>query len=257
MTWFVFLLLIVLALLLLSNAPLCEARKKKSKKSLETSDDIHEKDVNKDGDAVEEIKYGSKEEMEKKIKDLQKQKQNVGSLDDEPLSEKEVEQLEKDEFELRKNVARAEIKYGEFSREKAEKLHQLGGNLFKQRRYNDILGIAEDIVRIHEKVDGVEHEKTGMALGNLGAVAYRVGESRKCELAMKRVMYILLKKHGPESKEVLLHRAKMLTFHVPNAEESEGLSHYDYLDELWSEETYSWYTLQMRRIHTLILVYKF
>ena len=224
-------LLAILAFLFL-NAP-CEARKKKSKKAALLKSRITEEGSvqSSEDEPVEEVLFNSKEDMEEKLKKMQSEKQKA-SLDDEPLPKKEIERLEKEEYELKKNLYRTAINHGEFSREKATALHALGGNLFKQRRYEDILELAEAIVTIHEKLDGVEHDKTGAALGNLGAVAFRIKEHKKCELAMKRLMYILVKKHGAESKEVLLHRAKMLTFRVPDAEQSEGLSHYDYLDEL-------------------------
>jgi len=66
----------------------------------------------------------------------------------------------------------------------------------------------------------------------LGAVSYRVNAKVDCELAMKRALYIIIRKFGDESKEALLHRGKMLTFGIADAETTAGLSYEEYLEEL-------------------------
>ena len=54
----------------------------------------------------------------------------------------------------------------------------------------------------------------------------------ECNLALRRGLHILIKIYGRESKEVLMQRGRMLTYHVPDSEHSEGLSYQEYLEEL-------------------------
>ena len=52
------------------------------------------------------------------------------------------------------------------------------------------------------------------ALGNVGSVSFRLGRVEDCRVAMNRALHIMIMEYGDDSKEVLLHRAKMLTFQV-------------------------------------------
>ena len=97
---------------------------------------------------------------------------------------------------------RAELSAGKYSEERAKALHALGGNVYKQGRYEELLELSKEIVSIHEKLDGPESEKTAKALGNLGSVAYRVGNKKECAYAMDRALYIYLELFGEDSKEV-------------------------------------------------------
>ena len=65
--------------------------------------------------------------------------------------------------------------------------------MYKQKRYEDVFDISKEIVRIHEVIDGVEAAKTAMALGNVGAVAHRLGKKSECALAMNRALYIMIR----------------------------------------------------------------
>lgn len=56
--------------------------------------------------------------------------------------------------------------------------------------------------------------KCCLALGNVGSVSFRLGRFQDCRVAMNRALHIMIMEYGDDSKEVLLHRAKMLTFQV-------------------------------------------
>lgn len=64
--------------------------------------------------------------------------------------------LETDEIKLRKDLLRAIINHGEDSIEKASALHLLGRNLYHQQKFELVVEASQEIVRIHEKVDGPE-----------------------------------------------------------------------------------------------------
>lgn len=193
------------------------------------------KKVSQDADETE-VRFTSQEDLESKVNNLQqkKQKQKKGSYD-EDLSEDEIAKLKEAEVGLKKKLKKASTTFGEMSHEKAKALHALGGNWFKQGRFNDLLQISKEIVEIHETLDGPEAEITGRALGNVGATAFRLKRARDCEYSMKRALYILLKIYGEDSKEALLHRGRMLTFHVPDAERTVGWSYNEYIDQLENE----------------------
>lgn len=179
-------------------------------------------------DDVEEVHFTSKDDLDTKIKNIKELKEKDAFLN-EGMSSKELKELKDLEIELRKDVMRAELTYGEFSKERATALHKLGGNMFRQERFEEIYEIANQIVRIHEAVDGYEAEITGKAWGNIGTVAHRLGYGKECNLAMLRALYIMLLHKDPESRDVLMHRGKMLSFQVPDAESTTGLSHNAYI----------------------------
>lgn len=128
------------------------------------------------------------------------------------------------------------ITYGDESIQKIEALHNLGRTVFALGDFKESFNIAKQIVELHEKLDGPEHIKTGRALSNLGVSAFKYNKQRECELAMLRSLYIFEEEYGVESKEVLLHRGRMMTFKVPDGEFTEGLSHDEYVAELKREE---------------------
>jgi Tetratricopeptide repeat len=115
------------------------------------------------------------------------------------------------------DLYRITLDSGENSLDRATALHKLGRNVFRQGRHQDGFGIAQEIVRLHEVNDGVEHLNTGNALNNLAAVAFRLGKKAIVDVSMKRTLHIYINTYGDDSKEVLLHRAKMLTFKVRTA----------------------------------------
>eukprot|EP01039_Chlorochromonas_danica_P005827 gene5827-6416_t len=137
-----------------------------------------------------------------------------------------------DEIRARLEVEDTISQHGKKSYEYASALQKLGRSLHKQHRYEEAVEIAKEIVGIHEKLDGVESEKTAQALTNLGSASYRIHRKQECDWAMNRALYILLQKYGDASNEVLLHRGRMLTFGIPHATTSSGLSYDDYLYEL-------------------------
>eukprot|EP01038_Epipyxis_sp_PR26KG_P007874 gene7874-10689_t len=184
---------------------------------------------NKNDGPVEEITFNSKSELNSQINELKnRQREDLN----EPISAAKLKEFKEEESFLQKRLMKSVLDHGEDSREKATALHALGGNLYKQGRYEEVLSFAKEIVRIHEMLDGVEHVNTAHALGNLGSVAFRIGNEEECELAMNRALFIMIKVYGAESKEVLMQRGKMLTFRIKHAETTSGLSHEDYLYEL-------------------------
>lgn len=188
--------------------------------------------VSKNEDNVESIKYSDKADLDAKVESLKKRKPQIL---DEDLSSVEIQKLKDSEKGLKAKLRKVAAEAGELSHAKAKALHALGANLFKQGRFYDLLQISKEIVEIHETLDGPEAEITGKALGNLAATAYRANKKRDCELAMKRGLHILLKKHTEDSKEVLLHRGKMLSFQIADGETTLGLSYSEYVDQLENE----------------------
>lgn len=174
--------------------------------------------------------FSSKEHLSKHMKDLEK-KNKEGMLDESP-SEEELIELRKEEIRVRLSEEDIISKHGKNSREYAQYLHKLGRTIYKQERYEELLELSQQIVHIHEQLDGPEHESTARALGNVGSVAFRINRKEECNLAMSRAMHIWVKKFGENSKEVLLHRGKMLTFRLPNAETTLGMSYSDYEDHM-------------------------
>jgi hypothetical protein len=230
MRYLVALLLLFLFLSPFDSRNLAQAKKQKKKKK------AHKVQVSEEISAEGEVlEYSTNEEKSRKLAEVKrniverKLKENDNS---DTISPEKLAELQEKEKELTKNVYRAVLKYGENTTEHATALHALGGNLYAQRKYEDVHRLAHDIVAIHESKDGKEALMTAKALGNVGNVAFRLGKSAECALVMKRALYILIKEYGAESKEVLLHRAQMLTFQIRDGEISAGLSYDDYLEEL-------------------------
>lgn len=218
-----YLLLFVFCLLFITSIPSVLGKRRRSKK----------RNQNVDGD---EMVFKDKDEMQRKVDELNA-KAKAGNLKlDEDVSPSERARLMIEEKELEKKVSAAAKAYGDVSREKANALHRLGGNIFRQQKFERIIEIAKEIVLINEQIDGQDHINTGKALENLGAVLFRLGNSRidECHNVMMRAINIFIKEYGPESKEVLLLRGKMMTFRVPDAQTTTGISYdvYKSHDEL-------------------------
>ena len=113
-------------------------------------------------------------------------------------------------------------------------MHILGRNVYQQGKFEEVATIATDILKIHETLDGPEALITAEALGNVASVSFRLGRKKPCELAMDRALHIMIQQYGAQSKEVLLHRGKMLTFQIANADNQErtGMSYDAYLEYL-------------------------
>lgn len=189
-----------------------------------------------DESAEYEIKYDNKDEMDEKIKKLHKKRSREAEkaatgLDDGKLGSAERMKLEKEENQLRRTLLETIDKHGKSSKATADVLHKLGRSVYLQMKFDEALKISKSIVKIHEDLDGEEDIKTADALGNLASVANRLGDKDVCAYAMYRALYILIQKYGMQSKEVLRHRAKMLTFQIRDGESSRGLSYEDATEE--------------------------
>jgi hypothetical protein len=121
---------------------------------------------------------------------------------EEQPDERTLQMLKREELRLRLKVQDVRDEFGRLSPEYARVVHQYGGNLYQQMRFDDLFDLAKEIVDIHEKMDGPEHFNTGRALDNLGSAAYRVKNHKVCDTAMKRALSIFNKTFGKESKEV-------------------------------------------------------
>lgn len=168
------------------------AAKKKSKSVLE-SDASMEEDV---------IEFTSKTDMKKKMEEVADQKKRRIQEADLEMSPQELRKLKRKEPELVKKVDIAKSLHGEKSRERAAALSELGRNIYKQGRYEEVLSLSKEIVRIHEVIDGPEAEMTAKALQNVGSVAYHLQLMDECANSMNRALYIINQKYGRNSKEV-------------------------------------------------------
>jgi hypothetical protein len=201
--------ILFITLLLISFVDVSDAaRKKKKSKRNSIVSDFNAKDVEDDEtltDTESFINKGdikvikSQESLKEHMEEIQKKNKNT--MNDE-LDPNELAQMRKDETMLRWKAEMAKDEHGRMSAEYATALHRLGGNIYKQGRYDEVLATAKEIVKIHETVDGPEHINTAKALTNIGSVANRLGNLKECELAMNRALYILIKTYGKESKEV-------------------------------------------------------
>ncbi|RYG96600.1 tetratricopeptide repeat protein [archaeon] len=209
---------------------------------------IEAENLDVDSGLTEDISFNSERELREHMKKMNQEKASVKKsktlkqhadendyvlLDEEELpSESQLKELRRQEIKQRLDMRDVEEKFGRISMEYATSLHTLGRVLYKQFNFKEMFQVAKAIVEIHEKLDGVESLKTAQALSNLGSAAYRVKNKKETDFAMNRALYILIKVYGNESKEVLLHRGRMLTFQIPYAETSSGLSYDDYEYEL-------------------------
>ena len=78
----------------------------------------------------------------------------------------------------------------------------IGGILYKKKNYTEALKLSEEIVLIHENIDGVDHENTAKALANVGSVTHRLKKMEYCELVERRALKIFMDKFGLDGKEV-------------------------------------------------------
>ena len=185
MRQFIIIAAALLCVLLLVTSPVTAAKKRKSKKS-STVDET-------------EIQFTTKEDLDAKMAKLNAEQRKKYGDETDPA---ELAKLAKEEKELQKDVIRAELNHGKFSAQRAKALHAYGRNVYKQGRFDQVLQVSKDIVRIHEEVDGVDHINTGNALGNVGSVAFRLENAKLCEIVMTRALYIVIKEFGKDSKEV-------------------------------------------------------
>ncbi len=181
-------------------------RQKSKQQELEHGTDDYE------DDEIEPMEFENKADLNRHLNNLNKKVKNEKSKsrdgkyivfpDEEPISETEMAELRRQELRNRVKVQETLDEFGRLSPEHAKALHMYGASLHKQRRFDDLLVVAQEIVKIHEEIDGPEHYNTGRALDNLGSVAFRVRDEILCEKTMKRALYIFIKKFGAKSKEV-------------------------------------------------------
>ena len=143
----------------------------------------------------------------------------------------ERKKLEKELISFEKKAELARDGFGDASEEYAKMIHSLGRVVYKLERYEDAKRYALEIVRIYETLHGVDHYEMAKALGNVGSVSYRLQDMETCAKAMSRALDIILRKfdYDENSKEVLMHRAKMLTFGLDKEAGSMGISHQEYI----------------------------
>lgn len=189
-------------------------------------------------EAGEEVTYTTKEELVAKLKDLAESRVKGGIDFDDSLTPEQLKEFQGWEKELRNELALVELEHGLISNERAAALHKLGGNMYRQHRFEELFDLSKEIVRIHETLDGPDSVMVGKALGNVGTVADRLGLRRECELAMKRSLYIMLHAGGlaPDSREVLITRGKMMSFQIKDGETTEGLTHEEYMRLMGNDE---------------------
>ena len=216
--------ILVLLVLILALVMVSSLRKKQSKVDSEkVLNDAEEVELDEDG-----IEILTTAQLQAKA---DKMARNL-DIRDKELTPAEKLKLQVEEKELKSKLETVTKAHGKVSQERATALHALGRNLFTQEKYSEVFDTAKEIVHIHEKLDGYEHKKTADALGNLASVAFQIGDFITCHYSMRRALYILLQTYPEESKEVTLHRGRMLTFQVPHAKVDPGLSYEDYEYEL-------------------------
>jgi predicted DNA-binding WGR domain protein len=158
-------------------------------------------EIEKAGD--EEVStFQSAEDLKSHVKKLNEEEKQSSEKWTSLPSESELLELKKKEWKVRLDMEEVVKNYGKISTQYAEKLHALGRSLHKQHRFDEAFTVSKEIVQIHEKLDGHEHENTARALGNLGSVAFRLKNSKECDIAMNRALYIWIQIYGSESKEV-------------------------------------------------------
>ena len=210
-------ILFMIAMLISKNAL---ARRRRTSRNLDDDAGKATED-----NSTETLNYQSEEDLNKKLKDFQQAKAKKSSAIGDELSEADIYKFLGEEIKLKNSLDTITAKYGEVSTQRADALHKLGRVVYKLKKFEDALAISKEIVTIYEQVYGYEHIKTSEALGNLASASFRLQLHDHCALAMYRALHIIIKKFGEDSKEVLLHRAKMLTFNISDGETSEGLDY--------------------------------
>ena len=186
------------------------------KKSGIVSEDHHHHQSISDDIEFEEKAFHSQEDIAAYIQSLNRNLDQIGRHppkklaefnffpDESDIVQEELIRLRREELGLRIKLREIEEEYGVISEEYAAAMHRFGKNLHTQQRYDDLFIVAQEIVRIHEILDGPEHYHTGRALDNLATAAYRVKNQEACNTAMYRALHIFIKKFGDHSKQVSL-----------------------------------------------------
>jgi hypothetical protein len=163
------------------------------------------------------------------------------SAQDPELTDEALTALQQEERGLRKNVLRAELNHGEFSRERATALHAYGRNLFKQAKYVQIYGTAQSILAIHEKLDGVDSIETARALSNVGSTAWKLDKGEVARVTALRSLAIHLAHdyssdpdRDAQEKAVMLCKGRLASYKYSEsmALAATGISYQEYKDRM-------------------------
>jgi hypothetical protein len=149
---------------------------------------------------------------------------------DPKLTKEELANLRKEEKLLRKDMLRAALNHGNISKEKAEKMHRLGRNLFQQQRYSSIYQLAWDILDIHAKIDGTLTREYVQAMTNVASTAWKIKERHAAQIITKRQIGIWQELGEPEEgKDIMMARARLMSYQ-DKAQVKEGLTHEQYVE---------------------------
>ena len=179
----------------------------------------------------EDVEVITRSDLDEKVEEMNRRTNKEKGKEDKKQAD-EVKKLEADAKSFAKKAELAKEGFGEFSEERAKMIHSLGRTVYKLGKFAEALAHSKQIVHIYEQMYGVNALETSAALGNVASVSYKLKDMVTCELTMLRALYIILNefknKGGEGSKEVLMHRAKMMTFGLKTGETSKGISYEEY-----------------------------
>jgi hypothetical protein len=225
---------VLIAVLLLATTPTSDAKRRK-RKSSKSKDKKSGKDkkLGREEFDTDEITYKSQDDINDAVNKIG---EKIMDADEGEMSDEEYEEFKekkaKEELEAKKNIFRAESRYGVDSRERANALHALGKVYYEQVKMEEAFEVAKEVVRIHTNLYGPNDEETAKALGNFASVACRMRREDICRLVMYRVTDILINLHGLQSNPVLLQRGRMMTFQVPEGDKHEGIDQETFEEEI-------------------------
>ena len=196
-----------------------------------TEEDIKEGIKLGEGDEEDIITFTSEEDKMRKMEKLSELRGSDGK--NKELTDFERQELENEEKQLRKNVLRASLHYGDISKEKAKAMHALGKNLFRQAKYSYIYTISWDILALHEKLDGPDSMEFHQAITNVASTAWKLGEREPARILSRRQLGILQEQGKDEAgKEIMMIRARLLSYQDPLGKEVPGTSHKEFKKQI-------------------------
>ena len=220
--------------------------KKIPKPTSSSSPEILDEDIKLGSDGEEDtITFSSDEDREAKIRRLGEMRKKAGMMTPTELSLKEKANLLSEEKQLRKDVMRAELNFGEFTKERAAALHAYGRNLFKQQRFDQIYDLSLEILAIHESIDGVDSIETARALTNVGSTAWKVGKTQIAQTTALRMLAIHMawdysrdKDEDAKEKATMMAKARLASYQYPEhlAQQSVGITYQEYQDRMHVEK---------------------
>ena len=152
---------LILVVLLISFFISSDGAKKKNKRKSKKNDRVNEADSADNSSQREKHSRIAESELNSAGEPLSN---NGGGDTADPSLLTDDPSLQVEENELRVNLLRAIVNHGDDSLEKATALHVLGRNLYHQRKYSYVAEISNEIVRIHEKIDGSESIQVALGL---------------------------------------------------------------------------------------------